>query len=162
MAKTPAETTLYSALKATAMVEVVEVTRDTRQLRVLFRVQSQPGQKNNSWPLVLHTILLGEASADWTADVSRKYFLRPVNGVQKLLYIWRMILRFPENGEDATLAALTRLVNAAPRPAITEVTEVALVGAGNYRSGMTNGRGVSESGKGPVGPAAFGRYAGGR
>ena len=121
---------VLNALHTRFGFEVLQPTIGEKQIRALGRVHAQ---HEDNWKVGMQHILSIAEGAEWSADISRQYFLR--GGV--LVYAWRVIF---QGGDMAALAPhILATLNNTPRARV-ELMEQPLPGVKGQRT-MMNKRG---------------------
>jgi hypothetical protein len=105
---------LVAALNGTGIITVVKTDLDEYQASYLCRVHDD-SEGQQTW-LDLVKVLLRvamESGEAWDLWVAKRYFLKPIRGVQKLVYGWSLILTAGDLG--AALVEFRRTVQTAAK-----------------------------------------------
>jgi len=137
--------TLKRALATKAGFEAIEEQVSDTRIRFFGRVRPQ---NMPTWLAVMRDILIASSQAQWTADLSRQYFLRG----DKVFFGWRIIIQGPEVQQH--LNHVSQVVNSTQMPTSRhQLDEVALHAPPN-RNALRNGKGAQSSLRAVVGPMA--------
>lgn len=125
---------LYTALQAKVGLSVGEENVSDKQIRALFRLSDA---QMRQWLVVMHHLLLNERNAEWSIDISKKYFLMGNKTVQG----WRIIIR--SDNLDKAVNHISQLVNASPN-ARFQVDQMPLIGRSADRNTVNSmGKGAT-------------------
>jgi hypothetical protein len=136
--------TLKRALATRAGFETIEEQVGDARIRFFGRVRPQ---NMPTWLAVMRDILIASSQSQWTADLSRQYFLRG----DKVFFGWRIIIQGPEVQQH--LNHVSQVVSATKTPASQQLDEVSLHAPPN-RNALRNGKGAQSSLTAVVGPMA--------
>ena len=146
-----------AALRQKIGFDPVTVSSDDtpNQLRLMGRLPKDPtGLVLKNWLELLRRVMRAEVEAPWSADFSKKYFLRD----NEVVYGWRIILQAPDLPpylpEIARLILEAPQVTAQPQRVVGPVMEIALGGDPNRHSTAGGKRGAGPAGSVAVGPGA--------
>ena len=139
---------IVGTLKQRAGFELIEVEQSDARLRLVGRIQSPNGVRNDAWILVMQQLLLRAEKAKWNGDISRQYFIRHLDSGPKVFYTWRIIFQGLAAKEDFQDVVAT-ILNA-PVPARVELEEIALAGVGRDRNSGVRGKGARTIAAGPT------------
>ena len=105
---------LVAALNGTGIITVVDTDLDEYQAGYLCRVHDD-SEGQQTWLDLVHVLLQAAVEADggWDLWVAKRYFLKPMRGVQKLVYGWSLILTSENLG--FALEQLRRVTQAAAK-----------------------------------------------
>ncbi len=145
---------LQAALQRKSGFEFISHTdSNPNKLRILGRVtDDRLGVNLKNWLFVVGQILdaSDEGKQGWSADISKQYMRRGVQGQKRIAYAWRLLFE----GNDLHKTRYDQIIKTilgAPHASRGEVTEFPLTGSSANRGDMGRGKGAFSVDRAPIG-----------